>query len=71
MATQYELALGNVETHKLSVTASLKLWQEHGMYHVRVHCREQGRLAWETAVRLTDARQLVAKLKKQFTAKGA
>jgi hypothetical protein len=47
MLTGYALACGYMETETIG-TVAISLWKEHGAFHVRAHCKERGRLFWES-----------------------
>ena len=54
----YGLGCGYTQSHNAH-GVNVQLWQEHGVYHVRVHDFTTGkRMAWEVFNRLTPARKL-------------
>lgn len=54
--TAYALACGYIEKKERG-TVQVTLWREHGVYHVRAHDFERGRIFWDSFITLTDARK--------------
>jgi hypothetical protein len=59
--TAYGFACGYVESRDLDGGLySIRLWQEHGVYHVRMHHKYNGRIFWDSFSTLTEARKRYA-----------
>jgi hypothetical protein len=52
LLTGYSLACGYVEVRR-----NRRMWQEHGVFHVREHHPEQGRIFWDSFATLGAARR--------------
>lgn len=56
--TSYGFACGYVESRELDDGLyNIRLWGEHGLYHVRMHHSYNGRIFWDTFHTLTEARK--------------
>jgi hypothetical protein len=56
--TPYGFACGYVESREFDGGLySIRLWREHGCYHVRMHHKHNGRVFWDSYRTLTDARK--------------
>ena len=53
----YALACGYIEQR-----GNVKLWHEHGCYHVRLWVRETGQRDWRSMRTLTEARKTMSLL---------
>ncbi len=59
--TKQQLACGYVQREYLYDDATVSLWMEHGVYHVRAHDFEtHTRLFWDAFPTLTEARKRYA-----------
>ncbi len=55
--TAYGFACGYMEYREFNDGHSIRLWQEHGVYHVRMHHKYNGRIFWDSFRTLTEARK--------------
>lgn len=56
--TDYGLSCGYVEFRELDGGLyTIRLWKEHGAYHVRMHHKYNGRIFWDVFSTLTEARK--------------
>jgi hypothetical protein len=56
--TAYAFACGYVESRDLdNGLCNIRLWSEHGTYHVRMHHKYNGRIFWDSFRTLTEARK--------------
>jgi hypothetical protein len=62
--TAYQLACGYVDVRMLSDTVDIKLWHEHGHYHVRRSDWNGNASKWLVSRTLTEARANMRKLAK-------
>jgi len=57
LLTTYGLACGYAESREVGSDCSIRLWQEHGVYHVRMHHKYNGRIFWDSFATLGEARK--------------